>query len=76
MRRLARRPVEACEGNFARARRAVDFDTRIERQQGLGKVARVAGDALVADAKHRMRAIEAIERRAARAGNSLVAIGI
>src|ERR1035438_9794096 len=60
----------------ARGLRAVDFDSRIERQQRLGEVPRVAGDALVANAEHRMRAIEAIKRRAAGPGNAFVAIGV
>src|SRR5579883_843055 len=54
------------------AARARDLDAGIERNQCLREVARVGGDAAVADAEHGVTAIESLHRRATGAGIALV----
>ena len=68
-----RRPVQRRERDATRSRSADDLDRGIERQHGLGPIARVGRDTILARPEHRVEAVHPVERRASRTWVALVA---
>ena len=70
----ARLAMEVGELHRPRTFGALHLQHRVERHQRLREIAGIGGDALVADAEHRMVAIDAVQRCATRSGHALVAL--
>src|SRR5690242_13270295 len=74
VRSVCRQPVQLGERDAPPARGTTGgFDRGVERDQCLREVTGVRGNAAVARAKHRVGAVDALERRATRARRALVA---
>ena len=72
MRRGARRPVQLGEGMVRDSLGAGDIDLGVERDQRLREIARIGGDAVLADAEHGMRAVEAVSAAQPEPGSRLL----
>ena len=74
MRCFSRLPVQSCERKITSSLAAENFNPGIKGNQGLGKIAWISCDTLIAGSQNGMRAVKPIKCCASRAWPALVAI--